>query len=139
MLPVKLAGVGCYLPERRVTNAELEDRLEIAPGGIARVAGVRERRYADGETSAGMGAMAIRAALAATGVGIGDVDAFVGASAAPQQGIPCTAALVQRELGAPEGRSACWDVNATCLSFLVALQSAAHLVAAGVYQTLVIY
>ncbi len=139
MLPVKLAGLGSYLPARRVTNAELEARLGIAPGWIERVTGVRERRYANGETSAGMGAAAIRAALAAAGIGIDDVDAIVGASAAPQQGIPCTAALVQRELGAPEGRGACWDVNATCLSFLFALQSAAHLVAAGVYGTLVIF
>jgi 3-oxoacyl-[acyl-carrier-protein] synthase-3 len=63
----------------------------------------------------------------------------VGASAGPQQAIPCTAALVQRELGAPEGRSACFDVNATCLSFLFALQSAAHMVAAGAYRAALVY
>ncbi|NTV65764.1 MAG: ketoacyl-ACP synthase III, partial [Oscillochloris sp.] len=55
-------------------------------------------------------------------------------SSGPQQAIPCTAAFVQRELGAPDGASACFDVNATCLSFLFGLQSAAHLLASGRYR-----
>lgn len=68
-----------------------------------------------------------------------DLDAIIGASTAPQQAIPCTAALVQRELGAPEGRSVCFDVNATCMSFVVALHQAALLVAAGVYRTVLVF
>lgn len=139
MLPVKLAGLGWYLPERRVTNAELEARLAIPAGWIERATGVRERRYATDETSAGMAASAARAALADAGLAVGDLDAIVGASAGPQQAIPCTAALVQRELGAPEGASACFDLNATCLSFPFALQTVAHLVAAGAYRTVLIY
>lgn len=139
MLPVTIAGLGYYLPVRRVDNAELEARLGIPPGWIERVAGVRERRYASGETSSEMAAAAGRQALAAAGMRPGDLDAIIGASAAPQQAIPCTAVFVQRELGAPEGRSACWDMNATCLSFLFALQTAAHLIAAGAYRTVLVF
>jgi 3-oxoacyl-[acyl-carrier-protein] synthase-3 len=139
MLAVKLAGLGYYLPERRVTNAELEAAQGITPGWIGRVTGVQERRYAGGETSAGMAAAAARMALAHAGLGVDDLDLIVGASAAPQQTIPCTAVFVQRELGAPEGASACFDVNATCLSFLFALQTTAHLVAAGVYRTALVF
>ena len=138
-LPIKIAGVGSYLPARRVTNAELGERLGIPPDWIERASGVCERRYVTDETSAGMGAAAARMALADAGMELGDIDVIIGASTGPQQAIPCTAALVQRELGAPEGKSACFDVNATCLSFLFALHNAAHLIAAGAYHTALIY
>ena len=58
MLPVHIAGLGFYLPKRRVDNAELEARLGIPAEWIERATGVRERRYATHETSAGMGAAA---------------------------------------------------------------------------------
>jgi 3-oxoacyl-[acyl-carrier-protein] synthase III len=138
-LPVKLAGLGWYLPERRVSSAELAQRLNVAPGLIERTTGVLERRYAGGETAAGMGAAAARMALEHAGIRNDDLDAIIGASSAPQQCIPCTAALVQRELGAPEGRSLCFDINATCLSFMVALHTAAQFIAAGVYRNVLIY
>lgn len=138
-LPITIAGLGWYLPERRVSSVELSERLNVAPGLIERATGVSERRYATHETSAGMGAAAARMALDHAGLHVDDLDAIIGASTAPQQAIPCTAALVQRELGAPEGRSVCFDINATCLSFLVALHTAAHFVAAGVYRCVLIY
>lgn len=139
-LPVKIAGLGAYLPERIVTSAELEAQLNIAPGWIEQVTGVRERRYAaPDETTAGMAAIAARQALKMAGIGVDELDAIVGASTGPQQAIPCTAAFVQRELGAPDGGSACFDINATCLSFAVALQSVAHLVASGAYRTALIF
>ncbi|HMQ31526.1 MAG TPA: 3-oxoacyl-[acyl-carrier-protein] synthase III C-terminal domain-containing protein [Chloroflexaceae bacterium] len=134
MLPITIVGLGSYLPARVVASAELEVALGLPPGWAEQTTGVRERRYAAGETSAGMAAEAARRALAAAGRDLGELDLIVGASSGPQQAIPCTAALVQRELGAPDGRSACFDVNATCLSFLFALQSAAHMVAAGAYS-----
>jgi 3-oxoacyl-[acyl-carrier-protein] synthase-3 len=138
-LPVKIAGLGWYLPPRRVTSAELTERFNAPPGAIERATGVYERRYASDETASGMGAAAARMALEHAGLHSGDLDAIIGASSAPQQCIPCTAALVQRELQAPEGRSLCFDMNATCLSFMVALQTAAQFIAAGVYQHILIY
>src|SRR5687768_11227363 len=140
MLPVSIAGLGSYLPERRVTSAELERRFDLSPGWVERVTGVRERRYAgESETTAGMAAAAARQALERAGLEPRDLDAIIGASSGPQQLIPCTAALVQRQLEAPDGRSACFDMNATCLGFLLALQTAAHMIAAGVYRTVLIF
>lgn len=138
MLAVKLAGLGWYLPERRVTNAELEERLDIPANWIERATGVLERRYIGDETVVSMGAAASRMALEDAGLHVGDLDAIICASTTPQQAIPCTAAFLQRELRAPEGASACFDINATCLSFLFALHTAAHLVAAGVYHNVLI-
>jgi 3-oxoacyl-[acyl-carrier-protein] synthase-3 len=139
MLPVKIAGLGSCLPERRVTSAELLRAWHVPEGLVEHAAGVYERRYATHETTAGMAASACRQALDRAGLAPSAVDAIIGASTVPQQAIPCTAAFVQRELGAPDGGSLCFDVNATCLSFLVALQNAAHLVAAGAYRTVLVY
>ncbi len=138
MLPVRIAGLGWYLPERRVTNAELAEQLNIPAEWIERATGVRERRYVTDETTLGMGAAAARKALVAAGMKVGELDAIICASSGPQQAIPCTAALMQRELDAPDGGSACFDINATCLSFLFALQTASHLIAAGVYHNVLI-
>ncbi|HEY4386092.1 MAG TPA: hypothetical protein VGN34_16670, partial [Ktedonobacteraceae bacterium] len=139
MLGIKIAGTGWYLPERRVSNAYFEERYGVPARWIERATGVRERRYVDGETTVQMGVAAARMALETANLQVKDLDAIVGASTAPAQSIPCTAALVQRELGAPEGQSACFDINATCLSFLFALQNVAHLVAAGVYKRVLIF
>jgi 3-oxoacyl-[acyl-carrier-protein] synthase-3 len=135
MLAVKIAGLGAYLPELVVRSVELEAELGLAPGWIERVTGVRERRRVTHETAASMAALAGRRALDAAGLPPDAVDLIIAASSAPQQAIPCTAAFVQRELGALDGGSACFDVNATCLSFLTAMQTATHLVAAGSYNT----
>jgi 3-oxoacyl-[acyl-carrier-protein] synthase III len=139
MLKIKIAGTGWYLPERRVPNIYFEERYGIHASWIERATGVRERRYVDGETTVQMGTAAAQMALESANLRVEDLDAIVGASTGPEQTIPCTAALVQRALGAPEGKSACFDINATCLSFLFALQSVAHLVAAGVYRRVLIF
>ncbi|MBP1464334.1 beta-ketoacyl-ACP synthase 3 [Candidatus Chloroploca sp. M-50] len=138
MLHVKIAGLGHYLPERIVTSAELEADYGLEAGWIERVTGIKERRRATHETTVRMGAIAGQRALAAAGLAIDDVDLIVAAASGRQQAIPCTAAYLQRELGAPDGGSTCFDIDATCLSFLVALQSVAHLVAAGSYRTALI-
>jgi 3-oxoacyl-[acyl-carrier-protein] synthase-3 len=128
---VKLAGLGAYLPPTRVASSQVEAELGLAPGWVEQTTGVRERRRAAGETTVGMAALAARAALEHAGLGPEDVDLLVFASVGRQQAIPCTAAFVQREMGLPEGKSFCFDVDATCLSFLVALQGVAPMVESG--------
>ena len=137
-LPVTIAGIGSYLPSRIVTNAELEARLGLTNGWIARRTGVLERRIATIETTVSMAVSAAQVALQRAHLEPRDLDAIIVASSAPQQGIPCTAALVQAALGAPDGASACWDLNATCLSFLFALHSAAQSITLGQYECVLI-
>ena len=139
MLPVKIAGIGHYLPECAVTSIELEREMGIPAGWAETASGIRERRRAIHETSSGMAAAAAHMALQQAGLSPADLDAIIGASSAPEQAIPCTAALVQQQLGAPDGQSACFDVNATCLSFVVALQIAANFIAAGMYRRVLIF
>jgi 3-oxoacyl-[acyl-carrier-protein] synthase III len=136
---VKIAGLGKYLPEKIVSSAELENQLHFPSGWIERVTSIRARRYASGETVTEMAAAAARDALAMAGMEPGELDAIIGASASTRQAIPCSAAFVQREIGAPDGKSACFDLNSTCLGFVLALQNAACLIAAGVYRNILIF
>lgn len=138
-LTIKIVGLGKYLPAKIVTSAELENQLNIPSGWVERVTGVWSRRYSSGETVSEMATAAAREALQMAGLQPSDLDAIIGASTSTLQAIPCTAAFVQRELGAPDGKSACFDINATCLGFIFALQTAAHLIAAGVYKNVLIF
>src|SRR5260221_13641301 len=106
MLPVKLAGLGWYLPPRRVTNAELEERLDIPADWIERVTGVYERRYVTDETVVAMGVAASCMALEAAGVDVSGFDAIICASTSPQPSIPCTACFPPPEMESPGGRAA---------------------------------
>ena len=138
-LAVKIAGLGKYLPPNIVSSADLEKKYDIPSGWVEQVTGVQSRRYASDETVTGMASAAAREALQMAGLQPSDLDAIIGASASIRQAIPCTAAFVQRELGAPDGKSACFDINATCLSFVVALQMAAQMISAGVYKNVLIF
>jgi 3-oxoacyl-[acyl-carrier-protein] synthase III len=138
MLPVKIAGLGTYLPSRSVSSRELEEEFKLPAGWIERATGVRERRRAGRESMVEMAARAAREAVRAADVAPEQIDLIINASASRRQLIPCTAAFVQRELGLPEGKSLCFDVDATCLSFLVSLNVAAHFVAAGAHRCVLI-
>jgi 3-oxoacyl-[acyl-carrier-protein] synthase-3 len=135
---VRIAGLGTYLPDAIVRNVELGKKLGVPDGWIEKVTGVVERRRAGGETTAQMAAAAVRNALDDAEAELDEVELIIGASAAPQQLIPCSAAFVQRELMAPAGKSACFDVGATCLSFLVALHLASLYIHSGKYRCVVI-
>jgi 3-oxoacyl-[acyl-carrier-protein] synthase III len=136
---VRLAGLGTYLPERVVTNQELEQKLNLPDGWIEGRTGVLERRYATHETTVSQAVAASKQALENANLTSHDIDAIIGASSFPQQAIPCTAALVQRELGAPNGLSTCFDINATCLGFLFALHYAAQAIHTGFFKHVLIF
>jgi len=104
-----------------------------------RAAGVRERRYVTTETTVGMAAEAAKKAIHHAGIDPGEIDLVIGASITPQQAVPCTAVFVQRALGLAETGCPCFDVNATCLSFLYALNTAAHFLNAGDVRNVLIF
>lgn len=138
-LSVRIAGLGHYLPSRRVLNGELEQKMGLPEGWIAQHTKVLERRYSNGETAVEQAVAASRMALEQAGVLLEDIDAIIGASSTPHQAIPCTAALVQRELGAPDGGSTCFDINATCLSFPLAMTTAGQFIASGVFRNVLVF
>lgn len=119
-----LAGAGTYEPAGTVTSDALDLRCGRPPGTAMKL-GIRERRYASAdETSSVMAAEAARRAASDAGWKLGEVDALIGACGVMEQPIPGTAPLVQRRLGLGESGIPAFDVNATCLSFLPALDHA---------------
>jgi 3-oxoacyl-[acyl-carrier-protein] synthase-3 len=120
----RLAGTGVALPRRRVPSAEVDALIGRPAGWTEANFAIAERRWAEGdETSSSMGADAARAALDDAGVKAVDIDVLVGACAVMEQPIPGTAALIQRRLGLGSSGKPAFDVNATCLSFLIALDT----------------
>lgn len=125
-----IAGVGAYLPERVLTNADLTRMVDTTEEWIVSRSGIRERHIAaDGESTSQMGVTAARKAMHAAGVSPEDIDLIIVATATPDLTFPATAAIVQRELGVTRG--AAFDVSAACAGFIYGLTLADSLIARG--------
>ena len=129
-----ICGTGAALPAGRVTAADIDARVGKRLGWAEGRVGVRERYFVDGESQIDLAVAAAGRALESAGVGVEDIDVVVSAAAVPYQPIPATAFLIQERLGIPQGRCAAFDVNATCLSFLCAIDILASHIAVGRYR-----
>ena len=115
-LPLKIIGLGRYLPERIVPSAEVEALCGLPPGWIERRSGVRERHWATTETSSYMGAQAAREAVAQAGLALSDIDLILNASGTPEQAIPDGGPLIQRQLGLGGSGIPCLSVHNTTVN-----------------------
>ena len=130
MLRSTVTGVGGYLPDRVVTNAELAERVDTDDAWIRARTGIAERRQvAEGQTTSDMAVEAARSALAAAGRTVAELDLIIVATTTPDLTFPATAAIVQRKLGAPV--LIAFDVQAVCSGFVYALSVADGFVARG--------
>ena len=136
-MTARIVGVGKYLPEKVLTNADLERMVETSEQWIVERTGIRERRLAaEHETAASMGAEAARMALRTAGVGPESVDLVICATMTPDGMFPASASLIQDALGAR--RAAAFDVNAACVGFVAALATGAQFINAGVYERVLV-
>ncbi|MGB3572980.1 MAG: hypothetical protein WBA01_13125, partial [Phormidesmis sp.] len=120
---LKIIATGKYLHKNRVTAASLAEKIGVSTGWIEKKSGVRVRYFVTDETASQMGAIAACSALGSAQLSVSDVDCIVCASATIEQALPCTAALVQRHLGPDAAGIPAFDINATCLSFITALDT----------------
>ncbi|CAD7715786.1 3-oxoacyl-[acyl-carrier-protein] synthase 3 [Xanthomonas hydrangeae] len=138
-LPLRILGTGRHVPATEVTSQQLDARWQLPAGTTFARSGVASRHYVgEGETASSMGAAAAIQALAGAGIEAGDIDCLISACSVMEQPIPCQAVLIQRALGLGDSGIPAFDVNATCLSFLVALDMAANALALGRYQRVLI-
>ncbi|ACF43159.1 3-oxoacyl-[acyl-carrier-protein] synthase III C-terminal domain-containing protein [Pelodictyon phaeoclathratiforme] len=137
-LPLKIIGLGRYLPPRIVPNSELETICALPSGWIERRNGVRERRWATTETASFMAAEAAREALDEAKLRPDQLSLIINASGTPEQAIPDTGALIQRQLGLGKSGIPAMSVHTTCLSFITALDVAATYINAGRYNHILI-
>ena len=125
-----VTGVGGYLPDRTVSNAELAKTVDTSDEWIVERTGIRSRRYAaEGEATSDLATRAAERALACAGRQASDVDLIIVATTTPDLTFPATAALVQRKLDAPI--CAAFDIQAVCTGFVYALSVADGFVARG--------
>jgi len=125
-----VTGVGSYLPEQIVTNADLAEFVDTTDEWIQERTGIRQRHRArDDQPTSDLATEAARRALAAAGKTAADVDMIIVATTTPDMTFPATAAIVQRKLGAPV--CIAFDVQAVCSGFVYALSVADGFVARG--------
>lgn len=129
----RIVGWGTALPDKTVTNHDLEARLDTSDAWITERTGIRERRI--GDSTAALAVEAGRNAIEHAGLRPTDIDMVVLATTTPDQTMPATSAQVQDELGIPGGA---FDINAACSGFVYSLVSAAGLVALGTRRVLLI-
>ena len=129
-----IRGVGSYLPERVVSNAELATRVDTSNEWIVERSGIRQRYVAaDGQLTSDLAIAAARKALAAAGIDGHAVDLLVVATATPDQTFPATAAKVQAALCRPGIPS--FDVQAVCSGFVYGLAVIDNFIKAGQAKT----
>jgi 3-oxoacyl-[acyl-carrier-protein] synthase-3 len=128
-----ILGTGSALPAKRVSNAELAERVDTSDEWIVERTGIRFRHIAGpDETTGTLAADAARAALESAGVEASSIDLIVLATATPDQTFPATATRVQNALGILD--CVAFDVAAVCSGFLYAVQVADSMLRAGVYR-----
>lgn len=135
--PVGIVGIGSCVPDRVLTNADLERMVDTSDEWITTRTGIKERRITDDQTATSD--LAYGAALRAledAKVSPEDVDLIIVATVTPDMLFPATSCLVQAKLGA--SRAAAFDLSAGCSGFTYALATGAGFVAAGQYRTVLV-
>ena len=123
-------GVGHYLPERIVPNAEFEATLDTTDEWIKSRSGIERRHFAaEGETTSMLATNAAQAALANAGMTADDIDAIILATSTADLTFPSAATMVQANLGMKSGFA--FDIQAVCAGFVFALSNANALILSG--------
>jgi 3-oxoacyl-[acyl-carrier-protein] synthase-3 len=130
----RIAGTGSYLPEKVLTNADLEKIVDTTDEWIASRTGIRQRHVAaEGQTTGDLAEGAARRALEAAGVQASEIELIVVGTTTPDIIFPSTACLLQHRLGA--NGCAAFDVNAACSGFVYALAVADKFIRSGAVKT----
>jgi len=126
-------GCGSYLPERILSNKDLERMFETSDEWIVQRTGIKERHIAaDGETTSMLAIKACQAALADAGMQASEIDLIVCGTSTPDYTFPSTASLVQHGLGITEG--AAFDIQAVCTGFVYAVSTADKFLLSGSHK-----
>jgi 3-oxoacyl-[acyl-carrier-protein] synthase-3 len=130
----RISGTGGYLPEKVLTNADLEKIVDTSDEWIVTRTGIRQRHIAaEGENTVDLAEQAARRAMEAAGVTAADLDLIIVATTTPDQVFPSTACLLQGRLG-NHGATA-FDVQAVCTGFVYALGVADKFIKSGSHKT----
>ena len=130
MKRARITGTGSYVPEKILTNTELESMVDTTDEWISTRTGIRQRHIAaPGEFTSDLAANAAKRALVAAGVAAADIDLIIVATITGDYPWPATACLVQEKIGAK--RAFAYDVSAACSGFIFALDAACRQIETG--------
>ncbi|SYX82747.1 beta-ketoacyl-acyl carrier protein synthase III 1 [Paenibacillus alvei] len=130
---VGIIGTGKYVPERVLTNADMEKMVDTNDEWIVSRTGIKERRIAaEHEATSDLAFYAAEKALQAAGISAEELDLIVVATVTPDMSFPSTACLVQKRLGAT--KAAAFDLSAACSGFVYGLANASNFIAMGTYK-----
>ncbi|WP_223192462.1 beta-ketoacyl-ACP synthase III [Paenibacillus sedimenti] len=133
LIPVGVLGTGKYVPDRILTNQELETMVDTNDEWIVTRTGIRERRIvAEGQATSDLCYEAAQIALANAGITAEQLDLIIVATITPDMAFPSTACVLQEKLGAKQ--SAAFDLSAACSGFVYGLANAANFIATGTYK-----
>ncbi len=132
-----VAGVGSYLPDRIVTNAEMARMVDTSDEWIVERTGINQRHIAaDGEYTSDLAIAAGKRAIEDAGIDAGDIDMVIVATATPDETFPATAVKVQAGLGITQG--AAFDIQAVCSGFVYGFSVADNLIRGGMSKNLLL-
>lgn len=137
MLSGRITGTGSYLPEKVLTNADLEKMVDTDDEWIVTRTGIRERHVAaDGEATSDLAFHASVEALDSAGLAPEEIDLIIVATTTPDYPFPSTASLLQARLGAY--KAAAFDIQAVCTGFVYALSTADQFIRSGMYKKVLV-
>jgi 3-oxoacyl-[acyl-carrier-protein] synthase-3 len=137
MIRSVVRGFGAALPERVVTNRDMEKIVETSDEWIVQRTGIRQRYIAgEGETTASLGEQAARAALDNAGLTAADIDLIICATSTPDNTFPATAVNIQNRLGMHHGFA--FDMQAVCSGFVYAVTTADSYIRGGLAKRVLI-
>jgi 3-oxoacyl-[acyl-carrier-protein] synthase-3 len=133
-LSAVIVSTGSHVPERVLTNADLEQMVDTSDQWITERTGMKERHIAaPGEAASDLAVVACGKALAEAKVKPEELDLIIVGTVTGDMAFPSTACILQQRLGAPH--AAAFDVSAGCTGFIYSLSIARQFVATGAYRT----
>lgn len=137
MLKSAILGTGRYLPQKILTNHDLESMVDTSDEWIVSRTGIKERRIAaDDEATSDMAAKAGLKAIQAAGLKVTDIDMIIVATVTPDMAFPSTACIVQDIIDAPQ--AAAFDIEAACSGFLYGLSLAKAYIESNAYRHILV-
>ncbi len=135
-MAIKIKGTGSCLPEKVVTNFDLEKFVETTNEWIVERTGIEQRHVSTGETAADLALEAAKQALAENNIDGADIDLIIAASCTEEMSFPGIACQVQTCIGAKN--AVAFDLNAACSGFIFALNTASAYLENGIYKNALI-
>lgn len=131
-----ITAVGHYVPEKRLTNKDLEKMVETNDEWIRTRTGISERRILEKGATSDLAVPAVQMALKNRGIGADEIDVIIFATVTPDMFFPATACILQEKIGAKKAWG--FDVSAACSGFVYALSLASQLIQAGTYKKIIV-